>query len=76
MQAEQECVSLFLQKAQRAVNHSEYSEALLEMALLCEAYKIKDDETISLLYAMAHIKPVNPYDYQGILLKFLEKIAK
>ena len=75
MQAERECVSLFLQKSQRVVNDAEYSEAFLEVALLCEAYKIKDDETINLLYTMAHTKPVNPYDYQSMLLKFLEKVS-
>ena len=75
MQAERECVSLFLQKAQRVVNRTENSEALLEVALLCEAYKIKDDETINLLYTMAQTKPVNPYDYQSMLLKFLEKVS-
>ena len=73
MYAEKECMSLFLQKSQRVVNDAEYSEALLEVALLCEAYKIKDDETINLLYTMAQTKPVNPYDYQSMLLKFLEK---
>lgn len=75
MQAERECVSLFLQKAQRVVSHTENCEALLEVALLCEAYKIKDDETISLLYNMAQTKPVNPYDYQRKLLMFLEKVS-
>ena len=47
---------------------------LQEVALWAEALRVTDARKLALLKRMVTIKPIDPYGYQELLLRFFKKV--
>lgn len=71
--AELDCIDKFKTKTgyNEELNVAE-KQVLQELALWAQAYLISDHEKLNLMVQMVKVKPVNLYDYQKLLVSFLE----
>ncbi len=76
-QAERDCIRNFCEQVSRSLPTEPAAlPALTEAALLAGALKIKHEDHLQLLAAMAAAKPNDLYRYQEVLLDFLKQISR
>lgn len=69
LKAEEESVIAFSNLVKKKIKN--VTPSIVEAALWRSAYEITKQNQINLLYQMSIAKPVDPYRYQQLLLKFL-----
>lgn len=69
LKAEEESVTVFAKLINKKIKN--VTPSLVESALWCGAFEITKPEGVNLLYQMSKAKPVDPYRYQQLLLRFL-----
>jgi len=69
LKAEEESVIAFSNLVKKKIKN--VTPSIVEAALWRSAYEITKQDQIDLLYQMSIAKPVDPYRYQQLLLKFL-----
>ncbi len=73
--AEAESAKKFLKRTGlRPVHGPDEIRVLQEVALWAEALRVTDARKLALLKRMVTIKPIDPYGYQELLLRFFKKV--
>lgn len=64
------CINEFIKKTNNSLFIETEKPALIEIALLTQAYQITNKKQIDLLQNMVHSKAANPYEYNRLLTLF------